>query len=255
MVVVVGCLMRFPFSFFFSRSYKHNKNEWYSFVKVGKMTLPSTANLLTTAGIASAYLILYSGYDKATSQYQITKKLSNLFSFKNPTASIVELNKAIGLTAMSLANATALSLLLQRGGHVSASTTKELGWTTAVLAGVHGVYSGYKYRSRFFSGPKVLPMFLGPISLWALFAWNDKLGNFASPRTRLWFTGFSELPSFVSSAASTTLAAVSSALLTTHVFLMEQNAATGKLAMRPAGVAGLIGSFVASGVLIVSCVL
>lgn len=203
--------------------------------------------------VGGSYLILYSGYDKANKKFDVVKRLTALFSFRNPASSMVEINKMVGLTCMSLFNLATVAYLCSKcTSSVVPGSKKEIaknlvgpladrGLLLAVLW--HGPYSSYKYVSRFSStSPKRMAMFLGPISVAAMTLFTARAG------------GLSWLPQSAVSLAQRascgvsmpTVVAVSSVIATAHVYLMERSAGTWSVAMRPFGLLGLVASAVVS---------
>ena len=188
--------------------------------------------LLTTGGVAAAYLILYSGFDKATQQYKIGTKLKAIFGFSNRTLSLNELNKVAGLTAMSTVSAACVAAMWP--------TTRNTAFTTTLaryalnIGFAHGAYSAVQFSSRFF-GPKRLAMSLGSISVWSLALWNMSLGNTVEPKAL-----FSRVEGLVGKHAPAKLGAFVSTVVYAHVLVMETNVETGQLVMRPFGKLGLI---------------
>jgi len=192
----------------------------------------SPANLLTV-GISASYLVGYSGYDKATKQFLIRDKLAKLFSFADPRYSVKELNKAVGLTAMTIGNTVAIGCLFQ-GIHrplLSGEAIQTLTRRTVWLVLAHASFSSWEYRQRFFNA-KALSMGLGLAAFQLWLALNAAVGNRTSSIIPSWYP--------VLTAKLPVLVAAASVLSTAHVFTMERNSTSKKVEMRPVGYWGLI---------------
>ncbi len=60
------------------------------------------------AGTVASYLVLYSGYDKATRSLRIRAKVGKILSFADLRFTLHELNKVAGLAGLTLAGAALL---------------------------------------------------------------------------------------------------------------------------------------------------
>ncbi len=196
------------------------------------MFAPTSKNAAVTTGcVAISYLVLYSGFDKATQQYKIVAKLKAIFGFGNVTQSLNEINKVLGLTAMSTVSAACLAAACP--AITNSAYSRQLALYGLQVGAVHGIYSAFQFFSRF-SGPKRLAMVLGSASVWALALYNRSLGN-AVPGGAI----LAKVEGVIGKQAPQRLAVAASSVVYFHVLLMETNSETGKLVMRPFGKLGL----------------
>lgn len=200
---------------------------------------------LTTCVVAGAYLLLYSGYDKATKKYKIVSKLTAILTFKDPKQTLIELNKVLGLTAMSTVTAAALSLMCPVTK--SSDFTKSLAAQALELSLVHATFSGIQFSDRFFNAKRPA-MMLGSISIFALAGLTRAIGN--------------EIPFYcvarpviekllVGRWSTLTWGAISTIAVSAHVMRMETTVETGKIMMRPFGLLGLYTSCLTAAINVV----
>lgn len=168
-----------------------------------------------TGGTLGAYFLMYSAYDKASASYRFSN-LQKIFGFRSWRFSVVEINKVMGLSALTVFNVGALL-------GVAALTTPQRDNAAVVLKHaaclglVHGAFSGVWYTRRFVD-EKSVPMWLG-------------VGAVASLCAAV-------------TAGSTAWLAAGTVLSTLHFYVMELGPAGPngwrKLNVRPAGKVGLL---------------
>ena len=200
--------------------------------------LPSTKPIVAAAGIAAAYLVLYSGYDKATKGFDVRRKLRTIFTFQNPVFSMNEINKAVGLTAMSTTSLAVLAVMFP--SRFSNEFSKSASATAYYLAALHAGWSVWHHFGRYSTKP--LAMVLGHASIAAVHTLSVSRGSSS------WLHVL--LPQQLTAVTKYTsaLALMASVLVTCHVFAMERNPKSKTVEMRPAGWYGLLGSLVTSAV-------
>jgi hypothetical protein len=213
-----------------------------------EMFAPTAKNAgVVTGCVAVSYLVLYSGFDKASQQYKVCSKLMAIFGFSNVTVSLNELNKVLGLTAMSTVSAACLSAACPC--YVNTAFSRQLALYGLQLGAVHGVYSSARFFSRF-SGSKRVAMFLGSASMWGLALYNRALGNSFSGDLVV-----AKVEGIIGKHSAERLAAAASSLVFLHVLRMETNTETGQLVMRPFGKLGLAVAGVTAALTVVTTLL
>jgi hypothetical protein len=187
------------------------------------------------AFIAGSYLCLHAGYDNASKSLQVHDRLRLIFGFNNPSMSLVELNKALALTTMSVVSAAVFANCLYPNTPMS---NRFIGYA-GFLGLTHGLFSAIKYYKRYF-GNKQVAMVFGALTLLTVLILSTKTGH-------LHFLNYiaAKIPVPVP-----VLVALAALLIPLHAGLMETNPLTNKLQMRPISWVGLGGSLLAAGVAI-----
>jgi len=95
------------------------------------------SSLLTSVLIVASFLLFYTAYDKITKSYRINLLLDVLLGNKGLDFTLVELNKALSLSAMTIMMVSFLPLFQ--------AVKYNLLWISMNLLWIHSGYSFYKF--------------------------------------------------------------------------------------------------------------
>jgi hypothetical protein len=191
-----------------------------------------------TLAVTVFFFIFYSGYDKALRRFDISRKLTDIFTLRvSVNFTVKEINKVAGLVGLTLIG---LALFLQKYNAVIASLVGAGSILNygAHVGRAHGVFSAIEFYRRFYDSQYFLAMVLGALT--------NTILILVVPLP-FGLDAYLPLPSQIKSIPSSYPALTSIALLglgLAHVLMMERLKGDSlgflKPQMRPGGLVSII---------------